>query len=242
MDIKEINFSEKFKFFAKDKVKLISILLDKIKGPDNKYKILSVGCGTAEELEVLHNYGDVYAIDIDKEVLKFAKVCKEVKICDVCELDYPDEFFDIICAFDVLEHIEDDEKAVKQIYRVLSKNGVFIFTVPAFNFIFSSHDKFLGHKKRYDKKMLKNLLQRFSKLDLFFYSYILFVPMMLFRILRKKAEESSDFEVTPKFILVFQHIISQIELFLLKLNFKFNIFGLTICGIAYKNGYEITKY
>jgi len=234
MDIKDLKYVDKIKFFAKDKTKLIEILFNKVSKIDKDYKILSVGCGTAEELNVLHNYGDVYAIDIDKEVLKFAKVCKEVKICDVCELDYPDEFFDIVCAFDVLEHIEDDKKAVKQIYRVLSKNGVFIFTVPAFNFIFSSHDKFLGHKRRYDKKMLKNLLQRFSKLDLFFYSYILFVHMMLFRIIRKTEKESLDFKFVPKFVLVFQHFISQIELFLLKLNFKFNIFGLTICGIAYK--------
>lgn len=234
MDIKDLRYVDKAKFFTKDKIQLISILLNKIQKVGNNYKILSVGCGTAEELAFLNNYGDVYAVDIEKEVLKFAKVCKEIKICDVCKLDYPDKFFDIAVAFDVLEHIEDDKKAVEQIYRVLSKNGVFVFTVPAFNFIFSSHDRFIGHKRRYDRKMLKNLLQRFDKLELFFYNYILFVPMILFRILRKKAKKSSDFSVLPKSILILQHFVSRLELFLLKLNFKFNIFGLTICGIAYK--------
>ncbi len=235
MDIKDLRCTDKTKFFAKDKIQLIDILLNKTRKVGNNYKILSVGSGTAEELAVLNNYGEVYAIDIDKEVLKFAKCCKEIKICDVCILEYPDKFFDIVVAFDVLEHIEDDKKAVEQIYRVLSKNGVFVFTVPAFNFMFSSHDKFLGHKRRYNKKMLKRLLCKFNKFDLFFYHYIPFLPMVLFRILRKPTKISSDFELLPKPVFVFLHIISQLELFLLsKLNFKFKLFGLTIYGIAYR--------
>ncbi len=234
MDLKEVVYKEKYRFFVINKTKLAEILLNKTINFNRNYKILSIGCGTAEELDVLSKYGDVYAIDIDKEILKFVKFCKGVKICDVCELDYPDEFFDIVCAFDVLEHIEDDKKAIEQIYRVLSKNGVFIFTVPAFNFIFSSHDRFLGHKRRYDEKMLKNLLQKFDKLEMFFYNYILFLPIMLFRILRKKLKDESDFKVVPKLVLFFLHFILLIELFLLRLNFKFKLFGLTICGMANK--------
>jgi SAM-dependent methyltransferase len=236
MDLKEIIYKDKLNYYIRDKLGLIDTVLSKaISNNKNINRILSVGCGTAEELEILGKYGEVYAIDVEKEAVKFASWCKEVRICDVCELNYPDNFFDIVIALDVLEHIEDDKRAVEQVYRVLSQGGVFIFTVPAFQFLFSAHDRFLGHKRRYNKRMLETLLFKFSKLDLFFYNYLLFIPMCAFRILRKRSDESSDFKYIPKTVLFIPHIFSLIELFLLKtFNFKFKFFGLGICGIAYK--------
>jgi SAM-dependent methyltransferase len=104
-------------------------------------------------LKVLSKYGEVYVIDVERQVLKFLgkykEFYKEAKILDVCKLNYP-SFFDIDVALDVLEHIEDDKKAIEQIYRVLSPKGIFIFTVPAFQFLFSSHDRFLEYKRRYN--------------------------------------------------------------------------------------------
>ncbi|MBD3231372.1 methyltransferase domain-containing protein [Candidatus Dependentiae bacterium] len=68
----------------------------------------------------------------------------------------------MVVAFDVLEHIKNDHLAVKEITRVLKKGVIFIFTVSALNFLYSHHDKFLEHYRRYDKDSLKKLLNDFN--------------------------------------------------------------------------------
>ena len=87
---------------------LIEKLLKKVvKG--NKLKILSVGVGTGDELKILKELGDVYAIDIEKKALDLipAELCYEKKVADVTKLDYSDEFFDIVVAFDIFEHVQE---------------------------------------------------------------------------------------------------------------------------------------
>ncbi|MCS7151563.1 MAG: class I SAM-dependent methyltransferase [Endomicrobia bacterium] len=238
MDIRDVKYKEKILSYFVNKNRLIKLLLDEClsKRYENKpLKILSLGCGTGEELKVLSDYGEVYAIDIDSNVLNFVdrSLCKKIKICDVCKIEFEDNFFDIVVGFDILEHIEDDTKAAEEIYRVLKPKGKFVFTVPAFQFIFSSHDVVLGHKRRYNKKMLKSLFLSFKIKQMFFYQYILFPFMIIFRILRKKSK-NIDLKVVPKICFEIINSISQVELFLIKLGVKFKIFGLTLCGIVEK--------
>jgi ubiquinone/menaquinone biosynthesis C-methylase UbiE len=172
MHLKELVYADKLRYYTRDKLTLIDILLSKVSNKNNN-RILSVGCGTAEELKILSKYGEVYAIDVEKKVLKFLSKYKEfykkARICNVCELSFPNNFFDIVVALDVIEHIEDDKKAVEQIYRVLSPNGVFIFTVPAFQFLFSAHDKSFWNIKEGMVGKCRNLYLRiFPNLKCFF--------------------------------------------------------------------------
>lgn len=67
---------------------------------------------------------------------------------------------EIIGAFDVVEHIEDDEGIVKEMYKRLSLNGVFISTVPAFQTLWSADDILAGHFKRYTTQTYTNLLKK----------------------------------------------------------------------------------
>lgn len=235
MDIKDTKYKSKIISYFINKNKLIDFLLKTVISEKKKMRILSLGCGTGEEIKVLSKYGDVYAVDINEEVLRFVdrKLCKDIKICDVCNISFEENFFDIVCGFDVLEHVEDDKKATEEIYRVLRPNGRFIFTVPAFNFIFSSHDVALGHKRRYNLQMIKKLFSKFKFEQLFFYQYILFPFMVIFRILRKRSK-NMDWAVVPSFGFDLINFFSKIELILLKFNIKFNLFGLTLCGIVKK--------
>ena len=73
MDLKEIIYKDKLNYYIRDKLGLIdTVLSNAVSNNKNINRILSVGCGTAEELEILGKYGEVYAIDVEKEVLKFA--------------------------------------------------------------------------------------------------------------------------------------------------------------------------
>ncbi len=98
--------------------------------------------------------------------------CKENKI-------------DIICLMDVLEHIKDDSSFLSNILKEynLDADSYFIITVPAFNKIFSNHDKNMKHYRRYTKKTLITLLQQ-NNLEIlemgYFFSSLLFLRMLTF--------------------------------------------------------------
>ncbi|MBI1984629.1 MAG: methyltransferase domain-containing protein [Candidatus Wildermuthbacteria bacterium] len=72
---------------------------------------------------------------------------------------YPDGFFDLAGAFEVLEHLEHPENAFREISRVLKKEGRLIFSTPIHQKYFSRWDAFAGHVQRFETEQLDGLLQ-----------------------------------------------------------------------------------
>lgn len=108
-------------------------------------RILEVGPGYQPRVPLRSSY----FIDIDPEVVEeFGKGGKAL-VGSVEDLPYQSEIFDLICAFDVLEHVERDEEALAEIHRVLKKDGIFVFSVPLFEEYWSRFDELTGHKRHY---------------------------------------------------------------------------------------------
>lgn len=119
------------------------------------WRILDLGCGLGETTRKLESFGTVIGVDTAKEAVQMARErgLSQVEVMNICSLSLPSDFFDLVTAFDVLEHIEDDQKALGEICRVLKKGGLFLLTVPACPWLWSFHDESLGHKRRYTKKI-----------------------------------------------------------------------------------------
>jgi len=186
-----------FWFLAKKD--LIRILLEKnLRSHLKNRKILSIGAGTGEELQLLKNFGEVYVIDIEKNALDLIpdNLYKEKRVCDACNNPYKDNFFDLVVAFDVFEHIGDDEKACSEVRRVIKNKGLLILTVPAFQTLFSAHDKALEHKRRYSKKDLRVLFKNFKTISLNYWNFFLFLPSAISRLMKRNATPEVD---NPKF-------------------------------------------
>lgn len=96
-------------------------------------KLLDVGCGLGFFLESAEKYYDAHGIDISeysiREARKRTKRSK-LSIGNATNLNYENEFFDVITAFDLLEHISSPIKALKDFHRVLKPNGIIIVRVP----------------------------------------------------------------------------------------------------------------
>ncbi len=222
-------------FWFRAKKDLIKILMLKVCKESKNLDILNLGAGTGDDLKILSKYGNIYVTDIEKKALDSIKgnFYFEKRVADACNLPYQDNFFDIVVSFDVFEHIQDDAKAVSEVYRVLKKDGNLVFTVPAFQFLFSSHDKALEHKRRYSKKMLKALLSNFSDLKLNYWNSILFLPISALRLVKKKSEAKVDSANLPRFLnsLLYQFLKVDNSL----VNHKIPLpFGLTILGYCRK--------
>jgi ubiquinone/menaquinone biosynthesis C-methylase UbiE len=233
MDIKDVNFKS-VDFWFKGKNELIDILIKKV-AMKKKIKILNVGCGTADDLNVLLKYGDVTLVDKNKSVLELIKN-KSIKkyIGDGRNLRFKDGSFDIVLMFDVLEHIKEDDIAIKEAHRVLKNCGYFIFIVPAFQFLFSSHDRALDHYRRYNINEIREKLNNLFEIqEIGYWNFILFVPIALSRLIKKSSQENVRIEIPSSFIRKILGKILEIDNLLIKKDFHLP-FGLSIYGIARK--------
>jgi len=122
-------------------------------------EILEVGAGVGQNIAVLNQFGQVDALELDQLGLASLRQLKQVR--HVFEAAIPSNLgrvWDVICACDVIEHIEDDRLAVQWIFDHLKPGGIFFATVPAFQWLFSEHDRALGHFRRYQSESFDKLL------------------------------------------------------------------------------------
>lgn len=114
-------------------------------------RIFDVGCGPGNMLSRLRGHGLAYGSDFSLDALTFARG-KGVHLllsCDSTALPFESASFDCVVALDVLEHIEDDAAALREIARVTRPGGAFVFAVPAFPALWRHHDVMYGHFRRY---------------------------------------------------------------------------------------------
>jgi SAM-dependent methyltransferase len=131
--------------------------------PDG-YRMLEIGCGTGNVLRMLEKicgHGKVIGTDLYAEGLQFARRRVSCSLVQ-SDLNYPPfrQDFSIIGMFDVLEHIEEDVAVLKNVGRMLSKDGVVVLTVPAFQSLYSYFDEASHHVRRYEIDNLHTALSK----------------------------------------------------------------------------------
>ncbi len=213
---------------------------------NKRLNILSVGSSSGAEIEYLSKYGNVTGLDLDEDAVKFCSN-KGLNILreDITKSSLLSESFDIVFAMDILEHVPDHEKALREIYRIVKKGGYLIITVPAGRFLWSKHDEqgAYPHKRRYRKRDLLNLLktQNIKILKLSFYNFFFFPLIFLYRkVLRTFSLE--QLKIPNKYInQICRFIFTSERYFLNKFNFPLGVSLIAICRkmekVADKNDY-----
>jgi len=218
-------------FWYKARRNLLKILLNKHKVKNAS--IVEVGCGAGSQLLSLKEFSNsLDGCDICKNSIALATNLNVANlfVCDI-ESNVLSKKYDVICSFDVLEHINNDTVAIKNIYKSLSPQGLFFFSVPACKLIFSGHDKSSGHFRRYSKKEIKNKLeeQGFEILELYYWNSILF-PLLSLKRLISKNKNKSDIDYYSGLEKILFQVLS-LENFLIKKGCKF-LFGASLIGVA----------
>jgi SAM-dependent methyltransferase len=112
--------------------------------------------------------------------------------CDIRALPYEAEF-DAVGAFDVLEHLDDDQGVLREMHRVMRPNGGLIVTVPQHRALWSAADEFSHHRRRYSRRELVRKLQAAGFRIRRVTSFMTFVLPVLFAA-RMGKRRVSDFD------------------------------------------------
>lgn len=202
--------------------------------------ILDVGCGTGINFSVLGERGTTFCSDFSEEALRFSKSrgIEDLVRSQVESLPFASSAFDIVTALDMLEHVDDDLAALKELSRVTNDGGVVVITVPAYGFLWSEHDEALHHRRRYSASELRNKLTNtgFEVERISYYITLLFFPILFVRFIQSVTKTSihakTSHVILPKWLNSLLIGILGFERFLLKwINFPF---GVSIVCLARK--------
>lgn len=141
---------------------------------------------------------------------------------DLTKCPLPDRSVDVIVLLNVLEHIEDDQKALKQLYRILKPGGIAVIEVPANPVLYDFYDELLRHYRRYDLKTLLFISEKVGfrikyKSHLGFFIYPLFKFVKL-RNKLKKNETVTEKQLNVKKMIGFGGSIANQLLYVLMLS------------------------
>ncbi len=186
----------------------------------------------------------IYACDInysDTEIVDNGQVemCKDIN-------DIPRNSIDLVFLLDVLEHVENENLFLQEVKHVLKDGGRMVITVPAHQFLFSEHDIFLQHFRRYSKKRLTQVLKE-NNMEVegvfYFYSSLFCVRLVtkalsLIGLSRKYRPEVNSWGYSR------DHLLTRLLISILNLDFTLNknlhsiskhsLPGLSLCATVRK--------
>jgi SAM-dependent methyltransferase len=119
-------------------------------------RILDAGCGSGRNMVELSEFGDVTGTDVSLPAIELARErgVGRAELAGLDEMPFADESFDLVALLDVIEHVDDDVGALRELRRVAAADATLLVTVPAYPRLWSSHDVANRHFRRYTRRAL----------------------------------------------------------------------------------------
>jgi len=197
---------------------------------------LEIGCGTGYVLSgisKLYPHSTLYGSEIFVAGLNFAAArVPSVNLMQMDARNIPfQEEFDVIGAFDVLEHVQEDERVLQQMHVALKPNGLILLTVPQHAWLWSRADEYACHVRRYSREDLHKKIEMagFEIIRATSFVTTLLPAMVVSRFIQSKRsahafDATAELKIKPSLNSLFFKIL-RIELELIKRGWDFPIGG-----------------
>jgi len=191
---------------------IVRVVLATYLPPNPDRRVLEVGAGTGSVTTILSEFGTVTAVEPHSgalEACRSAAPSAEVFQGDIESLETLPAVtrapFDLVAAFDVIEHIQDDVDALRRLRPLIAEGGRLVVTVPALEMLWGAHDDVNGHFRRYSRaQLIRHLrLAGYETEFISYFSTLLFPVVVAVRLSRRffaepHPEPHSDFRLGPK--------------------------------------------
>jgi SAM-dependent methyltransferase len=168
-------------------------------------RILDAGCGSGRNMVELARHGTVTGVELSETSVELARARKvgEVISGSVLDMPFPADSFDLAVSLDVIEHLEDDLGALREMRRTVTPGGSLLVTVPAYPWLWSGHDEINHHHRRYTRRSLELVAEQsgWEQVRTTYFNSLLLPAAIVLRVLErlntKTTESSLDLWVPP---------------------------------------------
>jgi SAM-dependent methyltransferase len=177
--------------------------LDRVELPEGA-RALDAGCGSGRTLDELAHYATVSGVDLSEEAVAAARARghDDVRVGTLERLPFPPRTFDLITCLDVLEHVPDDVRALRELRRVARPGAALVVTVPAYQALWSAHDEANLHYRRYRRAPLRRaaIAAGWQPARDTHFNWLALAPAAVVRLATRNADPAgrSDLERTPR--------------------------------------------
>ena len=168
-------------------------------------RILDAGCGSGRNMIELARHGSVTGVELSATSVELARARDSGEVIEgsVLELPFENDSFELAVSLDVIEHLQDDLGALRELHRVVAPGGGLLVTVPAYPWLWSGHDEVNHHHRRYTRRSLQSVAERagWRQVRTTYFNSLLLPVAILLRVIErfntKTTESSLDLWVPP---------------------------------------------
>ena len=150
-------------------------------------RILDAGCGSGRNMVELARLGTVTGVELSETSVALARErdVGEVIAGSVLEMPFADDSFELAVSLDVIEHLEDDLGALRELRRTVAPGGALLLTVPAYQWLWSGHDEINHHHRRYTRRTLQRVAEQagWSQVRTTYFNSLLLPAAIVLRVL-----------------------------------------------------------
>ena len=203
-------------------------------------KVLDAGCGTGGLLRGLKNVAPTWqftGLDFSSLACDLARERTGVEIVQgsIAAMPFADASFDAVVSCDVLCQIADTHAALREIYRCLHPSGIVVLTMPAYQWMYSYHDREVANLRRYSRNEVNTLLggSGFEILGSTYWNMLPFPLAVVRRKILRPADSKSDVRLYPAPVEKCFNGLMNIERAMLRAGFRLP-FGSSVLTVAKK--------
>ena len=167
-------------------------------------RVLDAGCGWGSTFLALETDGfRITGSDISRQMLeRLDAPQRQLAVCDLTKPALCDETFEAVLAMDVIEHIDDDVAAARQLFRFLRPGGLLLLSVPALPELYGEFDAIQGHRRRYTAGTLNSVLEAagFGRIRLRWWGQLIYFLIRFQRAQKKGVPGESPDQVYLRYL------------------------------------------